>query len=65
MSRTTGEIIMGCEDCLFYEFDEDFQEYICTADMDEDDYARMMQETHKQCPFWRNGDEYAVVRHQM
>ncbi|MCR4751686.1 MAG: DUF6472 family protein, partial [Eubacterium sp.] len=20
---------------------------------------------YKRCPFWRNGDEYAVVRHQM
>lgn len=56
---------MTCEDCLFYEFDEEFQEYICSADMDEDDYARLMQESSKQCPFWRNGDEYAVVRHQM
>ena len=56
---------MNCDDCLYYEFDEDFEEYICTADMDEDDYARLMQGQHRQCPFWRNGDEYAVVRHQM
>ena len=56
---------MSCEDCLFYEFDEDFQDYICSADMDEDDYAHMLQESGRQCPFWRSGDEYAVVRHQM
>ncbi len=56
---------MQCEDCLYYEFDEDMDDYICSADMDEDDYARLMQGGYKRCPFWRNGDEYAVVRHQM
>ena len=35
------------------------------ADMDEDDYARMLQKGSGECPLWRNGDEYAVVRHQM
>jgi len=56
---------MNCEGCLYYIYDEDYEEYICSADMDEDDYARLMQSNSKQCPFWRNGDEYAVVRHQM
>ena len=35
------------------------------ADMDEDDYARLIQEGSRKCPFWRNGDEYAVVRKQI
>ena len=56
---------MNCEDCLYYAYDEDYEDYFCSADMDEDDYARLMQGHYKQCPFWRNGDEYAVVRHQM
>jgi len=56
---------MSCEGCLYYIYDEDYEEYICTADMDEDDYGRLMQSSRKQCPFWRSGDEYAVVRHQM
>ncbi len=56
---------MSCDDCLYYEFDEDYEEYICSASMDEDDYARLVQGGFRNCPFWRNGDEYAVVRHQM
>ena len=32
---------------------------------DADDYARLMLGDQRKCPFWRNGDEYAVVRHQM
>ena len=38
-----------------------------TSRIDEDDYARMMQEEtghRNRCPYWVNGDEYAVVRHQ-
>ena len=33
--------------------------------MDEDEYIRLMTDRYFQCPFYRNGDEYAVVRKQM
>lgn len=56
---------MGCETCLFYEYDEEFEDYYCSVDMDEDDYARLMQNPHASCPFWRDGDEYSVVKHQI
>lgn len=56
---------MNCETCAYYVFDEEYEEYICSADMDEDDYARLVQDRRGSCPFWRNGDEYAVVRHQI
>ncbi len=55
-----------CDDCAYYYYDEDYEEYVCGADMDEDDYARMMLGgTAGDCPCFRNGDEYEVVRHQM
>ena len=56
---------MNCETCAFYMYDEDYEEYICSADMDEDDYASIAYGNRKQCPFWRNGDEYDLVRHQV
>ena len=34
---------MNCDTCLFYEYDEEYDDYYCSVDMDEDDYARMMQ----------------------
>jgi hypothetical protein len=46
-------------------YDEEYEEYICDCAMDEDDYYRIMYGQQKSCPFYRNGDEYAVVRHQM
>jgi len=56
---------MECESCAYYAYDEDTEEWLCEADMDEDDYIRMSSGHHKGCPLYRNGDEYAVVRHQI
>lgn len=55
---------MNCEECAYFEYDEEDDCYYCSVDMDEDDYARLMT-GHEQCPFYRDGDEYKVVRHQM
>lgn len=54
-----------CESCVFYQFDEEDEEYYCVVDMDEDDYARFVSSPRAVCPFYRLDDEYAVVRHQM
>ena len=54
-----------CESCAYYVFDEDFDEYVCEADMDEDDYGRLVGGNFKGCPYYKDGDEYKVVRHQM
>ncbi len=56
---------MDCDTCAYFAYDEYEDDWYCTIDMDEDDYGRLMQNGHRSCPFWRNGDEYAVVRHQM
>ena len=56
---------MKCDDCQFYVYDENYQEYVCDMDMDEDDFAHVMINGSDECPFWRDGDEYKVVRHQM
>ena len=55
----------ACDTCAYLEYDEEEEEYICSMDMDEDDYARIMTGARSSCPFYRNGDEYAVVRHQI
>lgn len=54
-----------CDTCEWLSYDEDADEYVCTVDMDEDDYYRFMTGGQKICPCYRDGDEYAVVRHQM
>ena len=54
-----------CDTCVYYVCDEKSDEYFCDMNMDEDDYYRFMKDTQADCPFWRNGDEYAVVKHQL
>lgn len=61
MGTKTGR---SCDTCAFLIYDEDYESYICDIDMDEDDYGRLMEDSHAICPYYRNGDEYAVVRHQ-
>ena len=45
-------------------YDEEYDDYVCTMNLDEDDLARFYSSDAKVCPYYRNGDEYAVVRHQ-
>lgn len=34
-------------------------------DLDEDELVRFLSDTHYDCPYYRNGDEYLVVRKQI
>ena len=54
-----------CDSCAYLTYDEDSEEYFCDARMDEDDYYRLVNSSYKNCPFYRNGDEYRIVRKQM
>ena len=53
---------VSCESCTYYIYDEDYESYVCDKNMDEDEYIRLMTDRHFQCPFYRNGDEYAFVK---
>ena len=57
--------MQNCDDCIYFEYDEDEEGYLCTVNMDEDDYARLLQGLRTSCPYYRHEDEYQVVRHQM
>ena len=54
-----------CDTCAYNEYDEEYEEYFCSVNLDEEEYFRMMSSHKSECPYYRNGDEYAVVRHQM
>ncbi len=54
----------NCENCLNYAYDEEFEEYACSVNMDEDDYGRIFTGHEKTCPYFRFGDEYSIVRKQ-
>lgn len=55
----------GCDTCVYNVYDEEDGAWYCEVDMDEDDYARMIQGGCRDCPYYQSDDEYAIVRHQM
>lgn len=54
----------NCETCAYYTYDEEWEEYVCDLNLDEDEYSRLIQGHYKQCPYYRDGDEYKIARKQ-
>ena len=55
----------SCDYCANYVYDEDSESYYCDINLDEDEYYRFISSEYRECPYYRCGDEYKVVRHQM
>ena len=34
----------SCESCMYYEYDEDYECYVCEVNLDEDEMARFMED---------------------
>ncbi len=55
----------NCEYCNNFVYDDEDEVYVCDMDLDEDDMVRFLTGNTGACPYYQNGDEYLVVRHQM
>ncbi|MGN0368614.1 MAG: DUF6472 family protein [Wujia sp.] len=55
----------SCDMCAYFVYDEDYEEYVCDVNLDEDELARLYSDKYYACPYFKNGDEYRVVRKQM
>ena len=55
----------NCEYCVNYSYDDDYECYTCEMNLDEDEMYRFVTGTYRDCPYFRMGDEYRVVRKQM
>ena len=53
-----------CDYCLYYQYDEEYDEYTCSMYLDEDEYASLMTGRTRGCPYYRAGDDYTIVRKQ-
>ncbi len=54
-----------CNSCSFFVYDEEYEEYNCQVNMDEDDYVRIMSDSRNECPYYQLDNEYKIVRKQM
>ena len=61
-----GENMPGtsCETCANYVYDELADCYFCSVNLDEDELCRFMAEKSASCSYWRNGDDYVMVKKQ-
>lgn len=54
----------NCETCVFYDYDDDEEAYICTVNLDEDELERFVFGRTETCPYYHVYDEYKSVRKQ-
>lgn len=64
MEQTTKKRESSCEDCVFYDYDEDWDTYSCQMNLDEDEMVRFLTQKHQSCPYYRYYDEYKSVQKQ-
>ena len=55
----------ACDFCANYVYGDEDEDYYCDVNLDEDEMYRFLSSNYKECPYYRPGDEYLVVRHQM
>ena len=53
-----------CDTCWYYDYDEEYDEYFCMMDLDEDEFYRFFASGKNRCPYYRQGDDYTLARKQ-
>ena len=53
-----------CETCAYFYYDDEYECWVCDMDLDEDELAAFVSGNRRDCPYYRDGDEYKVVRKQ-
>ena len=54
----------SCESCEFYDYDEEWGEYVCSMSLDEDEMIDFLSRNTGRCPYYRFYDEYKSVQKQ-
>lgn len=53
-----------CEQCVYYIYDEEEDYYYCSVNLDEDEMYNFLKGNVVHCPYFRDGDDYKIVRKQ-
>jgi hypothetical protein len=57
-------IACRCDDCVYYDYDEELESYVCQMSLDEDEMGSFIAGRTKECPYFRFYDEYKTVQKQ-
>lgn len=56
--------VSNCETCENYIYDEQYDSYYCDMNLDEDEMMHFLTGSFGNCPYYRDNDEYRIVRKQ-
>lgn len=54
----------NCEHCSHYIYDEQYDYYYCSVNLDEDEMERFLRQSMDSCHYFQLYDEYKIVRKQ-
>jgi hypothetical protein len=54
----------NCEFCAHYVYDEEYECYTCDISLDEDEYARFLTNSVRDCNYFNPYDVYKIVEKQ-
>ena len=57
-------MVSECDTCWYFDYDEEYDEYCCIMDLDEDEVYRILSSNNQRCPYYRQGDDYTLARRQ-
>ena len=63
--KTKKTVVGRCEDCEFYDYDEELDAYVCQVNLDEDEMISFISGQTGRCPYYRYYDEYKSVHKQI
>ncbi len=55
----------SCDNCIYFEYDDEYECDTCSMNLDDDEMYRFMQNAFYNCPDYKYGDEYTIVRKQI
>ena len=64
-SMKNDSVSSRCDDCLYYEYDEEWDDYSCIMDLDEDEMRLYLMGRFSSCPYYKPGNEYSIVKKQI
>lgn len=56
--------VSNCEECAYYDYDEEEDYYYCTMDLDQDEMERFLTARTKDCPYYKFCPDYYLTRKQ-
>ncbi len=54
-----------CDTCAYYMYDDYYECYVCSVNLDEDEMLRFLTGNYNNCPYFQLDDEYGRARKQI